>query len=199
MKKIALAFLLLSSFHAHAEEDPFTQGSNKVNRDMGLFGIGPAFYIIRYNEEVLSESHDASVTAEGGIDASGAQYAAELGLEVHYNLSFASGRCCLGVPIGAGNPREYSVSPFLGLYDFDDGVDGIILGTKFSYWRGDGKYKFKPALSLGIGYTVHMDQLVLANGADEGDLVPAGADIANYMERKDVGGWALTLSASVNY
>lgn len=198
MRKIFLAFIVSFPFQVNAAGDPLTQGTGNANREMGLFGIGPAYYMIRYNEEVLPEYYDEDGVANGNIVASGSQYTSEAGLELHYNYAFASGRS-LGLPIDAAARHGFSASPFLGLYDFDDGIDGIIVGVTLGYWRRGGDYKIKPSLNLGIGYTVHMDQLVLAEGVDEGILIPAGFNTGNYIERKDVGGWALTLAASINF
>lgn len=196
MKKFIFAFILICPYQVNAEGGPLTRGADKINKDMAPFGIGPAFYMIRYNEEVLPEFSDAAGTTNGTVAVSGSQYTSALGLELHYNYSFAGVGCCLGLPIDASTSHGFSASPFLGLYDFDDGIDGIIVGAMFGYWRREGDYKIQPSLNLGIGYTVHMDRLVLADGIDEGTAVPPGL---NYIERKNVGGFALTFSASINF
>jgi hypothetical protein len=192
VKKIILAFILVFPYQVNAEGGLLTQGTNKVNTDMGLFGIGPAYYMIRYNEEILPEYYETTGEMNATVAASGSQYTTAVGLELHYNYSFAGDL----LPIDVRASHGFSASPFLGLYDFDDGIDGIIVGAMFGYWRGEGNYKFKPSLNLGIGYTVHMDQLVLADGVAEGDAILPGD---NYIERKDVGGWALTFSAAINF
>jgi hypothetical protein len=194
VKKILSVFILIIPYQVNAAGDPLAQETYEIGEEMGPFGIGPAFYMIRYNEEILPEYYDTAGVTEAAVVASGSQYATEVGLELHYNYAFASGRCCLGLPIVEGAGHGFSASPFLGLYDFDDGVDGIILGATFGYYRRGGDYKIKPSLNLGIGYTVHMDQLVVADGVAEG----AGF-AGDYIERKDVGGWALTLSTSINF
>lgn len=193
MKKTVLALVLIFPYQVSADGDTLTQGRS-ADKEMGLFGVGPAYYMIRYNDEVLPEFYDSAGMVNGAVAVSGSRNATELGLELHYNYSFANGGCCPGLTMDRSTIYGFSASPFLGLYDFDDGIDGFIVGAMFGYWRSNSNYKIKPALNLGIGYTVHMDQLVLADS-----IVPTEHNLEQYIERKNVSGWALTFSASINF
>jgi len=180
-----------------------TANEEKVkNEDLSQFGFGPAFFVISYNKEVLKDSKDVRVRGDGTIDSSGSNYSTALGLEVHYDFSFPATQYGYYNEQGGidWDPTSgYTLSPFLGVYDFDNGINGLAAGVLFGYWRGDINYKNKTALNVGLGYTVHKDQLVLAKGVSEGGAPPSGLQPVDYTSREDVEGVIIMISASIGF
>jgi hypothetical protein len=175
--------------------------------DLAEFGFGPAFFIISYDDKVLQDSKSASVRGDGAISSSGSKYSTAIGLEVHYGFSFGNKLKCFNTEIVCKvNIKEnysassgHTISPFLGVYDLNNGINGIVAGIMYGFWRGDGDFKNRSALNFGLGWTVHKNQLVLANGVNEGRTPPAGLITADYTERKDVTGLTLMVSGSIGF
>lgn len=215
-KNILLVLVLCAiSFCAQAAADANEAESDESNKtsvkadegkvsseDLGQFGFGPAFFVISYGKEVLKDSKDVRVRSDGLIDSSGSQYSTAIGLEVHYDFSFPADQ--YGYPDENGNiiwepTSGYIVSPFLGVYDFENGINGLAAGVLFGYWKGDINYKNKKSLNVGLGYTIHKDQLVLAKGVSESVAPPSGLQPIDYTTREDVEGLILMISVSVGF
>ncbi len=171
--------------------------------NLDQFGFGPALFVIAYSEEVLMDSKDVRLRGDGSISSSGSSYSTALGFEVHYGFSFANKVKCR--TYRCENTSDYvessghTVSPFLGLYDVENGINGVVVGVVYGYWRGDGNYQNRTSLNVGVGYTVHKDRLVLGRGVKEGVAPPAGLVSEDYTERKDVDGITLMISASLGF
>ncbi len=213
-KTILIVVLTLFSMVALAQggepesgqKQPKTPPSDVGNLDQ--FGFGPALFIVSYDDEVLKDSKDVRVRGDGSVSTSGSEYSTAIGLEVHYSWAFKY-KCrvdgfvledkkkCKDYPkaISSG----HTISPYLGLYDFDNGIDGIAAGVTYGYWRGNNLFNERTSLNIGLGWTVHKDQLVLADGVKEGQAVPTGLEAEDYTERKDVEGVVLMISASVGF
>ena len=88
---------------------------------------------------------------------------------------------------------------FIGLYDLDDGINGIIIGAMYGFLRGNKEYKERTALNVGVGWTVHKNRLTLARGLKEGDVPASALTVEDYTEKKDVEGLALMISASIGF
>lgn len=178
------------------------QTSEKV-KDGGYsqFGFGPAIYFVRYNEEVVSDSKDVRVRSDGTIDFSGSAYSTPLGLEVHYAFSIPGSVYSYGKNDDGtwASSKGWVASPFVGIYDVDSGIDGLATGLMLGFWRGDSKFENRSSLNIGLGYTIHRNRIVLAEGLSEGDVSPEGLDSIDLTTRKDVGGFVLLVSASVGF
>jgi hypothetical protein len=188
--------------------------------DLKQFGFGPAFYMISYKEEVLKDTKDVTVRGDGTISASGSKYNTAIGLEVHYDISIWGnryGRCrdpnTISTKIvngksetdcGSGgtnwkHSNGFLASPYIGVYDIENGINGLTAGVVFGYWKGDGNFENRSSINFGIGYTVHRDQLVLSDGVTEGAAPPGGLTSDDYTTRKDVEGVILMVSVSTNF
>lgn len=179
-----------------------TEDRKVKSKDLSQFGFGPAFFVISYNKEVLKDSKDVRVRGDGAIDSSGSEYSTAIGLEVHYDFSFPKTQYGYYNESGGvdWDPTSgYTISPFLGLYDLDNGINGLAFGVLFGYWRGDINYKNKSALNVGLGYTIHKDQLVLASGVSKGSAPPAGLEPVDYTSREDVEGVIIMVSATMGF
>jgi len=215
MKKIALALVtsysLLSIGYSYggAAEDQAKAEAEKnpsITNELDKIGFGPAFFVIHYDDEVIDDSKDVKLLGDGTIYSKGSNYSANLGLEVHYAFSFAHKVKC---KIGADctNPDSYElatghvISPFLGVYDVDDGINGIAAGFTYGYWRSNLKDSGKPrtALNVGVGWTVHRNQLVLTQNVKEGMAPPVGLTLEDYTSRKDVNGVMFMISANLGF
>src|SRR5690606_1793878 len=196
------AFILFSSasYHALSASEAIT-GDEKDG--LNRFGFGPAFYVINYNKKVLNESKDVSIRSDIVISSSGSKYSTAIGLEVHYDFSLRPYLCCKN-PDGS-RPAEWSrssghtISPFLGVYDIENGLNGIAAGLLYGYWRGDGKTENRKSLNVGLGWTVHKNRLVLANDLKEGSAPPIDLNSEDFTNREDVKGHILMISASLGF
>lgn len=200
---IALSIVISSYSHAEIQTLEDAQGSgDKEATDLSNFGFGPAFFMISYDDEVLVDSKDVRVRGDGTIDAIGSKFGTAVGLEVHYDFSLWGNR--KGYKDDAGktvwtHSNGFVVSPFLGLYDIDNGINGLAAGVLFGYWKGDDKFQNRTSLNFGLGYTVHRNQLVLARGISEGAAPPTGFIAEDYTTRKDVNGIIAMVSVSVDF
>jgi len=198
-------YLLVISNSYSATEDLDTvlnDPNSKETLDLGKFGFGPAFFVLAYDDEILSDSKDVKVRGDGAIDASGSKYGTSLGLEVHYDFSIWGTRYGYKQDDGKTNwtkSNGFVLSPYIGVYDIDNGIKGLSVGLVLGYWKGDKNFGDRTSLNFGIGYTVHRDQLVLASGVEEGKAPPAGLATADYTTRKDVTGISLLVSVSVDF
>lgn len=183
--------------------------SDSFPENLNDFSFVPAFYLISYKDEVLQDSKDIKIRSNGKISSSGSKYSTAIGLETHYDiaflirckkdhtkLSFKNGNC------DSSEVTEFTghtISPYIGLYDFNNGINGLTVGILYGYWKADSKFDKKSSLNIGLGWTVHKDRLVLADGINEGDVVDATLDIEDYTERKDIKGITLMISASIGF
>jgi len=180
-----------------AQKDP-----NNPASELSNFGFGPAFFMIYYKEEILEDSKDVRVRGDAEIDSSGTKFGTAIGLEVHYDFSIKPNR--KGYKSGGADTtwthsNGHVVSPFVGLYDVDNGINGLALGVMYGYWKGDTKFQNRTSLNMGLGYTVHRDRLVLANGVKEGNTPAPGLSIEDYTTRKDVEGIIFMISISRDF
>ncbi len=215
----ALFFLLLSISASAQETNKIQNFDQNINQNeiqnIDQFGFGPALFVIEYDDEVLQDSKDVKIRGDGTISSSGSDYSTAIGLEIHYSFAFLRKCRDKGLKIEKNCTKKgkekddevvegaitsgHSLSPFLGLYDFDNGINGIAAGLVYGYWHGDNKYQDRTSLNVGIGWTVHKDRLVLANGVNEGNSPPAGLNAEDYTKRKDVTGITLMISASIGF
>lgn len=169
---------------------------------LSSFGFGPAFYMISYNDEILADSKDVRVRGDGDIDSSGSKFGTALGLEVHYDISvkgWRNGYLDANKKTVWTKSSGFIVSPFLGVYDIDNGINGLAAGVLFGYWTGDKNFENRTSLNFGIGYTVHRNQLVLSNKVVEGSPPPTGLETTDFTTRKDVTGIIALVSVSVDF
>ncbi|MCF6194937.1 MAG: hypothetical protein L3J46_11460 [Kangiellaceae bacterium] len=177
----------------------------KAEKKLDQFGFGPAFYIINYRDEVLSDSKDVSVRGDGAITTKGTKYSTSFGLELHYDFSFARSVRCFKTVDQCKNVANYELttahrlSPFLGLFDVDNGINGIAVGLVYGYIKQHKDDKNPVTLNTGLGWTVHKDRLVLGDGVTKGATPPAGLNVEDYTARKDVKGMVLMISVNMGF
>ena len=156
-------------------------GLNNNNAgDLSAIGFGPAFYVIYYDDEVLQSSNDVRVRGDGTVAADGSEY--------DFTFSFDEKK-----------KTEHKLSPFLGVYDLDDGIKGIAAGFIYGYQKSRPKSDQRVTLNVGIGWTVHKDRLVMAEELSDRETPPAGLNVEDYSEKKDVEGTVLMLSANFGF
>lgn len=176
-----------------------------AEKELDQFGFGPALYIIKYEDEVLADSKDVSVRGDGTISAKGTEYSTSLGMELHYDFSFGRTISCFGSEEYCSDVTNHELttahrlSPFLGLFDVDNGINGIAAGVVYGYIKQHKNDKNPLTLNAGVGWTVHKDRLVLASGLSEGGVPPSGLKVEDYTERKDVTGLVLMISVNMGF
>jgi hypothetical protein len=177
-----------------------TTGAKPADTTPGFaqFGFAPALYAVHYRQKVLGDSKDVRLRGDGAIAAPGSRLATYMGVELHYGFSSYNKVAGPG-PDGKTTTRGHTFSPFIGLFDIDSGINGIALGAMYSFWNGDENYKKTSALNVGLGWTLHKNRLVLADGVREGEAPKAGLTAEDYTQRKDVKGLTLTVSASFGF
>ncbi|MCP4984504.1 MAG: hypothetical protein GY928_00160, partial [Colwellia sp.] len=142
-----------------------TAADQKAEEKLDQFGFGPAFYVIKYDDEVLADSKDVSVRGDGTLSTKGTDYSTSLGLELHYDFSFGRTVKCFGTKEECKDVSKYELttahrlSPFLGLYDVDNGINGIAIGLVYGYIKQHKNDKNPITLNAGIGWTVHKNRL----------------------------------------
>lgn len=172
---------------------------------LNKFGFGPALYVIRYDDEVLGDSSDVSVKGDGTISVNGTDYSTSMGFELHYDFSFAAKRKCIGSEEHCKDVANYTLttahrlSPFLGFYDVDNGINGIAAGVVYGYIKKHNNEKNPVTLNAGLGWTVHKDRLVLSRGLSEGAAPAATLKVEDYTEKKDVNGTILMISVNMGF
>lgn len=175
----------------------------KKKEAVGLseFGFGPAFFMISYNEEVISDSGDVRLRANGTIDSTGSRFNTSIGLEVHYDFALLGKR--YGTKIGEETIWKKSngilITPFVGIFDIENGINGFAGGIMFGYWKGDKNFENRSSLNMSLGYTVHRNQLVLSKEIKEGEAPPAGFVAEDFTTKKDVSGLVFMLSVSTGF
>lgn len=220
MKKLSLILILLTvsnpSFsqetqdasEAKSPENIVSKGSiaGEVS-NLDQFGFGPAFFVVKYDEEVLKDSKDVRLRGDGTINSSGSDFSTAFGVEAHYSFAFGY-ECSKGIQKSKEICNDsddwesvsgHSLSPFIGLFDLDNGINGLAGGVVYGYWRDNKQLNNRTSLNVGIGYTVHKDRLVLANDIEEGEAPPTGLSTEDYTKRKDVEGTLIMISASVGF
>lgn len=184
------------------EAEARQEATLQADSELDQFGFGPALYVIRYDDEVLRDAKDVSLRGDGSLSASGSDYSVTLGLEVHYDFSFGHKLKCYSACENSANwnvTSSHRISPFLGLFDVDNGINGIAVGLIYGYTKGDGKGKNRATLNFGIGKVFHKDRLVLAGDVQEGAVPPAGLNVEDYTSREDVEGVTLMISANIGF
>lgn len=213
---LVASFLFVPIIHAQTEKQPETDikenpeiaklaAEKKEESKLDQFGFGPAFYVIKYDEKVLADSKDVSIRGDGGIASKGSEYSTSIGLELHYDFSFNRTVKCFGSYEECKDVEKYElvtahrISPFLGFFDVDDGINGIAVGLVYGYIKKNKKDEKTVTLNTGIGWTVHKDRLVLARGLSEGSAPAAELNFEDYTERKDVNGIVLMISVNMGF
>jgi len=177
----------------------------KAEEKLDQFGFGPALYIIKYDDEVLADSKDVSVRGDGTVSTKGTEYSTSLGLELHYDFSFGRTITCFGSDEKCRDVANYELttahrlSPFLGLYDVDNGINGIAAGVVYGYIKQHKNDKTPVTLNAGLGWTVHKNRLVLGSGLSKGSAPPSDLKVEDYAERKDVTGTVLMISVNMGF
>jgi hypothetical protein len=185
-----------------------------ILNNLGDFSFAPALFLISYDDEVLQDSKDVKIRTDGKLSASGSNYSTSIGLEVHYNLSFGE-KCknsyskkktkLLPDMRECEEAEKYdfvsghTLSPYVGLYDFSNGINGLTIGAVYGYWKVDSSTKKASSLNIGLGWTVHKDRLVLADGFKEGQTLDPTMNVDDLTERKDVKGLTLMISAYIGF
>ena len=178
------------------------QATAELESRLGSFGFGPALFAINYNKNVIQETEDVKLRGDGTIGAKGSKFATSFGLEIHYDFNLSASTKCFS---DCENKANYNisvghvVSPFVGLYDLDNGIKGTAYGLLYGYWKGDRKGENKTSLNMGVGWTVHKDRLVLAKGVKEGLTPATGIKTEDYTERQDVEGVIFMLSVNMGF
>lgn len=186
-------------------EEAEAVADEEAENNLDQFGFGPALYVIKYKDEVLSDSKDVSIRGDGTISTKGSKYSTSLGLELHYDFSFARTVKCFKTKNECKDVKNYELttahrlSPFLGLYDVDNGINGLAVGLVYGYIKQHKDDKNPVTLNTGLGWTVHKDRLVLGNGLTKGATPPVGLNAADYTERKDVTGLVLMISVNMGF
>jgi hypothetical protein len=162
------------------------------------FGFAPALFLLNYKEKVYKDSKDVRLRSDGAISGTGSKFATSLGVELHYGASTYNKAEYVPGTKTIKSTSGNTYSPFIGLFDIDDGINGLAFGVMYSYWRGDKDYNKTSALNMAIGWTVHKNRLVLADGLKEGDK-PTTLTADDFTRRKDVRGMTLTISASFGF
>ena len=121
---------------------------------------------------------------------------------MHYDFSLWGKR--FGSKDSNGNTiweksRGIILSPFLGVYDIEKGINGLAAGVVFGYWKGNGNFGERTSLNIGYGITVHRNQLVMGEGIKEGSVPQIGLVEDDYTTRSDVKGRVFMLSVSVGF
>ncbi|MEW8439619.1 MAG: hypothetical protein AB2689_15840 [Candidatus Thiodiazotropha taylori] len=182
-------------------EDAEENAKNEASTDLDQFGFGPALFIIKYDKEVLKDSKEVKLRGDGTISANGSEYTASLGVELHYDFSFGHKVKCYSddctVSKNWNRISSHRISPYLGLFDIENGINGIAAGLIYGYTKADLENNNTKTLNFGVGWTVHKDRLVLSGDVEEGAIPPSNLTIDDYTERKDVNG--LSLMVSVNF
>lgn len=188
---------------AASSETNATDGDKSKSDDVSQFGFGPAFFVLDYDKEILKDSKDVRVRGDGSIDASGTDYSTSFGLEVHYDFSFGDSqvgnRNSDGSVTWLDSYTGHKISPFLGLFDLENGINGLVIGVLYGYWKSDEVAKTKTSLNVGIGTFIHKDQLVLSNGVVEGEVPDSTLTPEDYTSREDVKGITVMISASIGF
>lgn len=185
-----------------SEEKAKTSATVQASNELDKFEFGPALYLIQYDDEVLTDAKDVSIRGDGSIVSSGSEYSATFGLELHYDFSFGHKLKC---NLNCDNSSNWNVtsshriSPFIGLFDIENGINGIAAGVIYGYTKGDGKGQNKATLNFGIGKVIHKNQLVLSSDIVEGVVPPTNLLVEDYTERKDVNGWTVMISANFGF
>ncbi len=182
------------------EEKAKEKATTKVDSELGKFGFGPALYLIQYDEEVLADSKDVRIRGDGSVASNGSEYSVTLGVELHYDFSFGHKLKCYRDCKDTTNwnvTSSHRISPFIGLFDVDNGINGMAAGIIYGYTKGDRKNENKTTLNFGAGKVIHKDRLTLSNDVEEGEVPPTEFAIEDYTERKDIKG--LTFMISVNF
>jgi len=187
------------------KEDAKNAAEEKSEKELDQFGFGPAFFVINYKEEVLSDSKDVVVRGDTSISTKGTNYSTSMGVELHYDFSFGRTVKCFNTEEKCKDVANYElttahrISPFLGLYDLDNGINGIAIGFVYGYTKKHKNDKNPVTLNTGIGWTVHKDRLVLADGLNAGEIPPVGLNVEDYTERKDVKGTTIMISVNMGF
>lgn len=202
MIKYMVPILLIASHSAFGQVESLEDAEQAGTADLSSFGFGPAFYMISYDDEILEDSTNVTIRGDGSLISSGSSYGTSLGLELHYDWSLWGNR--KGYTDADGNTKwthsnGVVLSPFIGLFDVDNGIKGLAAGLMFGYWRGDENFQNRTSVNIGLGYAIHRDQLVLSKGVSEGNPPPSGFTVEDYTTRDDVGGTILTISVSVDF
>ncbi|MDO6477009.1 hypothetical protein Q4520_16415 [Alteromonas sp. 1_MG-2023] len=187
-----------TSTAAQAEELATTKAENELDQ----FGFGPALYMIKYENEVLKDSKDVTLRGDGSISSNGSDYSVTLGFELHYDFSFGHTLKCYTNCSDSKNwnvTSSHRISPFLGVFDVDNGINGIALGVIYGYTKGDGNGENKATLNFGVGKIIHKDRLVLAHDVKEGISPSTDLNVEDYTERKDVDGITFMISANIGF
>jgi len=149
--------LIIFSIPVFANEQIQARTNDEIKESGSLdqFGFGPAFFVISYDDEVLKDSKDVRLKGDGSISASESAYSTAIGVEVHYNFTFLPNCRYFGKKIDkpckeikGAITSGHSLSPFLGLYDLDNAINGIVLGVVYGYWHGDNLYKDRTSLNV---------------------------------------------------
>ncbi len=171
------------------------------------FGFGPALFLVNYDQEILSDANDIRIRQNNTIGISGNRKESYLGLELHYGFSFWT-KCRNGFskkkpPCNDKNKwtasSGHTFTPYLGLFDLEDGFNGYSLGVLYGFWRGDNEFSGKKALNFGIGRFVHKNRLVATRGITDGGDAVTDFEISDYSHKKDVYGLSLMISAEIGF
>ena len=160
--------------------------------DLNGFGFGPALYMIRYQDSVIEDPRDVRLRGDGTLYADQTKSNVVLGVEAHYNFG-----------IGYTKPDKsqwgWKASPYFGLFDVSDGINGLAAGIMLGVWHIDAKGENPKALNIGVGAITHKRRLVLADDVAVGAAPPPDLDVADYTRRRDIHGFAVTLSVSMGF
>ena len=150
-------------------------------------GFGPALFFNFYTKHRVFEKKEDAQTDLGSVSNF------TPGLIVHYGWDFRVKAVLkpddpnnLAKPWKVIGTRGFAASPFIGLFDFEKGINGGAFGLLGSYWRGDERGENRRSLNMGIGLTVQRD--VLAEKRDAADST---------VKKRDVFGIAIVLSTTL--
>ncbi|MFC0679541.1 hypothetical protein ACFFGH_17020 [Lysobacter korlensis] len=199
---VAVGFACAPDANAQTPDPGPGPGPDRTDKLDGIKGVGfgPAFYFLRYKNHVIEDARDVRVRTNGTLEANQTRTSSSLGLEVHANLgkgwNVCDGECTATNVISTWG---WKASPYLGVFDVSDGINGLTAGVVAGVWRGDKEGDSRTALNLGIGYFTHKNQLVLADDVQIGQALPAGLAVADATRKTDVSGITVFVSASMGF
>ena len=197
---IAAALLACVSLPTLAAEADVTNNNNtNSNPDPTGLGAGPAFYVLRYADPIIEDSRDVRLRSNGTVEANETRTSTSLGVEVHYRIGLTYNIVRDKNDSTVVKTWGWSASPYLGVFDVSNGINGVAVGLMGGVWRGDKNGENQKALNIGIGYFTHKNRVVLADDVTRGQVPPPDLEPVDFTRKRDVDGLTLTISASVGF
>lgn len=167
---------------------------------LGGVGFAPAYYILAYDRDVFETPDSVRLRSDGKLTTNGSKSASYIGLEAHWDLTWKTttyiGTGLGKIPTGS---KGHGFSPYVGVFDISDSINGFSIGALYSIWKGDENYENRTALNFGIGYFLHQNRYVLSKGLELNDVPPAELEQIDYTRKTDVEGVNIVISANIGF